>query len=137
MVDVSSEAETPAGGVERFIRRELGCQCPEELFRHISRSDGVSLPGAYRVHHRLDIGHRLLVYIFREPPVTVLDELLRTACSFGIKERNEKGFNRLRIVLATSDPAGLEALARALFEQISPEDGRVHLHVVEQNALPF
>ena len=55
----------------------------------------------------------------------------------GLVERDGAGFNRLRVVVATDDPAALRPIVEQAFSESAPADDRLHLHVVQVGDLPF
>ena len=48
--------------IRRFVREDLGCGCPEEVFDHVALASRDAGPDGPR-HTRLLIGNRLLVYV--------------------------------------------------------------------------
>ncbi len=52
--------------IERFVRGELGCGCPDEVFQHIILGAGEAGPGKVSFS-RLVVGERLLIYVFGAP----------------------------------------------------------------------
>jgi hypothetical protein len=87
---------------------------------------------------RLDVGSTLLVYVIEavgDPQQAVA--ALPAFIASGLVERDAKGFNRLRVVLAADIPEDLREAAERTFSESAPRDGRVHLHVVGSGDLPF
>jgi len=124
------------GSIERFVREELGCDCPSEVFEHVdvvhAHTAFSDLPGDYL----LRIGGRLLVLVVLAPSWRPLGPVLGELLERGRAERDAEGFNRFRLVVATEDP---EAAARELgriLEQLHPQDARLHLHAVAPAQLP-
>ena len=55
--------------VTRFVREVIGCNCPDEVFRHIEIQRGSSAVKACSTDCELRIGGRLLIVITPEPAV--------------------------------------------------------------------
>jgi hypothetical protein len=87
-------------------------------------------------YDRVNIGNRLLVYIFRtDDPELVIRELPRIVRA-GLEERNVKSFNRFRLVLAT-DEARAGAAATRAYLKLDFTDDRTFLHVVKKSQTAF
>ena len=48
----------------------------------------------------------------------------------GRDERDQRGLNRFRAVLATDNVEAVRALAEQLFDEFGVKDEKIHLHVV-------
>ena len=130
--DVTAESE-----VVRFIRDDLGCGCPEDVLRSIrvDRSSPVGATDSQAV--RIDVGHRLLVWVVVfEDDTGALADLVTSVVANGLDERDRLSFNRLRVVLASDGPLAIDEAARRAFDACLPPDDRVHLHVVDLQSLP-
>jgi hypothetical protein len=112
--------------VKAFVQNVLGCGCGEEVFRVIEVQkesfDGVP-------YDRIDIGHRLLVYVFRTDNKVFITRSTAAIVDKGTGERDSKGFNRFRLVWAT-DQASPGDAAQDAFEEHGPPDDRVYVHIV-------
>jgi hypothetical protein len=117
-----------------FVRDVLGCACPEEVLRSIAVDRGRLIPGIDVEATRLDVGGRLLVYVLPASPSPPLSELVAVAVAAGISERDQRHFNRFRLVIASTHPAEVEPAAREAFDACPRPDDRVHLHVVSFNS---
>ena len=113
-----------------FVRDVLGCGCPDEVLQSITVGRGRWVPVIDGEITRLDVGGRLLVYVVEPAGAEPLTTVVSGAIAAGLADRERHGFNRFRLVLATSDPATIEEAARAAFEVLKLLDDRVHLHVV-------
>lgn len=120
----------------QFVRDVLGCACPDEVLRSIRVDRGALIPGCDVEVTRLDAGGRLLVWVVRATGPAPLRALIAAAVAAGFVEREQRRFNRFRLVIATDDPAGLEGTARAAFAECCVPDDRVHLHVVAVEDCP-
>jgi hypothetical protein len=123
-------------GIERFVRGTLGCKCPDEVFRQIEVSP-LALPDGRGTGRRLVVGDRLLIHIVEAPERLDEPDWLERLAAAGRDERNHRGYNRVRLVVATptaaSDPSALqERFTRAL-----GGDDRAHLHVLAADLLPI
>ena len=124
--------------LQSFVRSTLGCGCPEEVLRSIHLTRIEASIESDTLFTRLDVGGQLLVYVLE-----VVGDPQRAAAALpafiasGMVERDSQGFNRLRVVLATDDPEGLQPTAERIFNDSAPRDDRIHLHLVETSELPF
>ncbi len=112
--------------LESLVRDTLGCTCPEEVFRDIDE-----LPPApdSPVTRSWVIGDRLMIQILPTDDARALATRLPELLTAARRERDRRGLNRARLVIASDDPAapGLEA--------IPLPDDRIHLHVLPRAAL--
>ncbi|HPI94501.1 MAG TPA: hypothetical protein PLT09_13010 [Deltaproteobacteria bacterium] len=122
--------------VEGFVQGTLGCACPPEVFDEIRLVADDSRPGL-PVDLSLEIGGRLLIYVAFAGEPAVMAERLSAVVRHGRRTRDERGFNRFRLVVAAKDVAWTERLLRPLFQGLPEVDGKVHLHVVDEEALGF
>jgi hypothetical protein len=121
-----------------FVRSTLGCGCPDEVLRSIRVTTADASVDSDTLFTRLDVGSTLLVYVIEavgDPQQAVA--ALPAFIASGLVERDAKGFNRLRVVLAADIPEDLREAAERTFNESAPCDGRVHLHVVGSGDLPF
>lgn len=116
--------------VEEFVRKGLGCDCAEEVFRRIDNEHGVRVAGI-PLRNRIDVGGRLLVYV-ADPGD--LGATLPALVEAGRGERDSGGFNRFRLVLVSGDAALKERAFRA-FRDMPGADEKIHLHVVENDGV--
>ncbi len=112
--------------VKDFVRNILGCDCAEDVFKHIENEKNVEAGGA-RLKNKINVGDRLLVYIVEEDGDIL--KKMPALISAGKKERDSRGFNRFRLVLASDDKTlrkrGFEA-----FKAMGISDDRIHLHII-------
>lgn len=121
-----------------FVRSTLGCGCPDEVLQSIRVTTADASVDSDTLFTRLDVGSTLLVYVIEavgDPQQAVA--ALPAFIASGLVERDAKGFNRLRVVLAADIPEELREAAEQTFSESAPRDGRVHLHVVGSGDLPF
>jgi len=121
--------------IERFTREILGCDCPAEVFQYIDCQDGTSLGKSDPRAFRINIGHRLLVYIVECPAPGALVQCIRTLTALGKQERDNMRFNRFRLVLSAEQPDAVDERARTIFASLNPDD-KLHLHVIHGKDVP-
>lgn len=115
--------------IKDFVQNILGCTCPDKVFEHIEDRRVASLSSP---HTRcITIGGRLLIYIWNIKDVNTLRENLAALLVAGRKERDDRGLNRFRAVLAVdNNPAHFAAETQRYFSEFADRDERIHLHVV-------
>jgi hypothetical protein len=119
--------------IKAFVQSVLGCGCAEEVFRIIElRHEKKGKVG----YDRINIGNRLLIYIFSANDPELIGEELPGMLLAGRKERDEQGFNRFRLVLATDVPAAGVAALNA-YKKTGQTDDRLFLHVVPSAQTEF
>ena len=124
-----------ASVVENFVRRVLGCGCPEEVFRSVDRRRDVVIDEGLVVLERINVGNRLLIYVVEADETAFLDRHLGRLVASGRDERDRNGFNRFRLVIATGRPEEMEDIARKIFEGLESRDERVHLHMIPKSEM--
>ncbi len=131
----SAATECERSEIERFVRDTLGCTCPDAVFRAISVEGSVRTASA-PPFVRLVIGNRLLIYLLE--PATARDALDATTvlAAVGRAERDARGFNRFRLVLACEAPPGPASGLAEAFDRGAAADDRVHLHLVAPEWIP-
>lgn len=120
--------------IKKFAQNTLGCGCPEEVFQHIAHESGVRVNGI-RILHKINIGNRLLIYIFPVNEAGSLTEMLPQLIDTGRAERDRSGFNRFRLVLVANDEGKTRERAENLFSRIQ-KDEKVHLHILAKTSIP-
>ena len=119
--------------VKRFVRSELGCSCPDEVFDNIHLiQNAAAFANADKVY---DIGGRLLVALYLPEKWRAIEKQLGQLVDTGGKYRDHNGYNRLRFVVATDDYKSAEIL-HDVFNSLSNVDTKMHLHVIEPESLP-
>jgi len=111
-----------------FVRHTLGCKCPDEVFEQIEYQDGETLGNTGE--RSITLGGRLLIYIWETNDPFLIKSNLPAVLSRGRNERDRRGLNGFRAVIATDDIDGIGPLAKQLFQDLSNKDDKVHLHVV-------
>ena len=121
--------------IERFVRGTLGCACPDDVFESIAIRP-LRAPQSEATGMRLVVGMRLLVYVLESPTDSGLDAVVSELATQGLSERNERGLNRFRLVVASDGSARALDAARASFAREAGNDDRAHLHVISPRLLP-
>ena len=120
--------------IKHFVRHELGCRCADEVFQHIQVS---GRPATFASANALYwIGGRLLVAVYVTDDWREFGSRLGRLVADGVGYRDQHRYNRLRLVIATTDNAAVDHL-RAAFKALPVIDDRVHLHAVTPDRLPF
>lgn len=115
--------------IQKFVRNVLGCTCPDEVFEQIDIGPVTS--GDYR-WLRLLIGERLLIYIARMDNQEQINTELPVLLQSGREERDHRGYNRFRAVLATTDRLRFEPAAHRVFQRWEDRDPDTFLHLVDR-----
>jgi hypothetical protein len=115
--------------LQRFVRGTLGCKCPDEVFQSIAidRADG---------HTRIVIGNQLLIYLMEVAEEAEPARAVSRLASKGLADRNLQRLNRLRLVVAYTQPPLDHADAEAAFTEAVGDDDRAHLHFIVTDQLP-
>ncbi len=116
--------------IKSFVQDTLGCGCPEEVFQAIDCKSYVRLSDDVTLTWAITIGGRLLIYVI-EKDAGLDDALLAFLVAKGRKERDSRGLNRFRLVVAADDGAAKEGLMH-MFEELQDRDEKVHLHVIRK-----
>lgn len=122
--------------IKIFVRKTLGCECPEEVFRHIECKCNIKLDNNILVGRKINIGNRLLIYVVEVNGIDFVKTHLSTLLRIGKDERDELHFNRFRLALVTDRIDEISEVAERIFTPIKERDEKVHLHIVGKNALP-
>lgn len=119
--------------IKTFVRHVLGCECPDEVFARIDCQCNIVLNSGIVLRNKINIGSRLLIYGVEMNTSDFLKNMLATLVPIGINERDEKGFNRFRLVIATDNLDKIKDKAEKIFKAVESKDEKVHLHIVHQN----
>lgn len=119
-----------------FVRTTLGCECPDEVLRNIECVPAFVLPETDARGTRIDVGGRLLIYVVAIDEASYTGSIVPAAIETGIFDRDRRGFNRFRLVIAARVPDEIEDSARRIFDTCHCPDARVHLHVVAATDVP-
>lgn len=117
--------------VKEFVQHVLGCTCPEEVFYNIEFERCMRIPPCRSPITRIAVGGRLLVYILEADQADFVRHDLPVVLREGRRERNTKGFNRLRTVVATKDKGLIQSVAEEVFAGHEGLDEKIHLHIID------
>ena len=122
--------------VTQFVRQVIGCDCPDEVFRHVEVRSGSTAVKCCPVDYELRIGGRLLVVVTSEPVEALSGSRLARVILEGKRARDRGQFNRFRLVVQARNVAqDRDALLRS-FEDVSGKDEKTHVHVVARSEVP-
>jgi len=120
--------------IKDFVQKNLGCTCPDKVFEEIEDLPVAPLSAPHT--RRIAIGGRLLIYIWNVKGTYKFKENLLAMLAAGKRERDARGFNRFRAVLAVDDtPQHVAKKAQLYFSHYADRDDRMHIHVVAIAAL--
>lgn len=125
-----------AAAIKSFATETLGCRCPDDVFEQIDDHGRATIPGLAVPFRRLLIGRRLLIYIVECDEPAALWAALPVLVEEGKAERDDHGYNRLRVVVAAEQPVFIEHQAEASFSSLGNVDENVHLHVLARCLIP-
>ncbi len=121
--------------IKAFVQQTLGCGCPEEVFYSIDYQSNIKVNDQILLRDKIIIGKRLLIYVVEVNNTDYLNQTLPFLFDIGKKERDEKGFNRFRLVVAADAFNEIKQVAENIFKNIE-KDEKVHLHFVLKNSTP-
>ncbi|MCL5037669.1 MAG: hypothetical protein M1269_11225 [Chloroflexi bacterium] len=121
--------------IRLFVRQTLGCTCPDEVFEIIKVSRDVKIDNEIVISERINIGNRLLIYVVDFDAPGFITDKLPAVVYAGKKERNDAGFNRLRVVIVTDCLDEISRVAKETFDAIDFRDEKIHLHVVDKSEM--
>ena len=122
--------------IEPFVREELGCRCPDEVFCDIRV---VEKPAAFEglpVDYALAIGGRLLVVVCLPERWRDVSRQLRELVHQGRQVRDQGGYNRFRLIVPTVERGAACQELETRFSVLAGADQRGHLHIVAPVVLP-
>ena len=122
--------------IERFIRDELGCQCPDAVFRRIGVENCPEEFGHWPQGRLISVGNRLLILVLHSDDSDLMHRVLGGVLEKGRRLRESRGFNRFRLVIATDRAGLMEPSLMKDFERLEGMDERLHLHVIEAEQVP-
>lgn len=114
--------------IVKFVRDVLGCKCPDEVFEKIEYLDGDARTNIYT--RSITLGCRLLIYVWETNDLSLVEAKLPAMLVDGKNERDRRGLNRFRAVIATDDVDGIGPIAQRVYRDFSDKDDKVHLHIV-------
>lgn len=114
--------------IKALVQHTLGCGCPDEVFESIQVDEGAGRNSVRSIR----IGGRLLVQILDATRTADLFTAVRRALQEGRRERDQRQFNRFRLVVTAPDPDAVRRTAERAFAGDPHRDERTHLHVLDE-----
>ena len=130
-----SGTEIDRVAIEKFVRDELGCMCPAEVFTSIYLEKSPDAFSDLVKGTLLRIGGRLLVYVVDMDDLASAGSKLEQILRRGREVRNADGFNRFRLVVVAPDIQAGQQILLQEFESLSDLDEKLHLHVIKPEQL--
>ena len=131
-----AESDVPKEEIEKFVREDLGCTCPNEVFDAISVVHNPVEFDELQKGCLLAIGGKLLIYLVMTHDWPSLTDSLEQILKRGREMRDAGKFNRFRLVVVTSDIQPARRLLLRQFDKLSELDESLHLHVITPDQLP-
>ena len=122
--------------IKEFIRKTLGCNCPEDVFQNIDCQSTINIGENIVLDYEINIGNRLLIFIAGTDKVDSLEVIISKLVKAGMKKRDDNKFNRFRLVILTAGINDKAEQAQEIFNSLIIDD-KVHLHVIEKDAFPL
>lgn len=122
--------------IEAFVRGPLSCNCPDKVFEKIEQIDSPAEFTDLATNNLIKIGGILLLLTLHVDDWQSLQSELQAIFKRGIQLRDDMGYNRFRLVVATADTAAATPVLTEQFESFSAMDEKIHLHVVTPEELP-
>ena len=119
--------------IKEFVQKTLGCMCPDEVFEHIEVEENFQLNPEVELRAKVNVGNRLLFYIIETKDPDFISRHLETIVQRGKAERDERSFNRFRLVIETGSLEEIQTTAEEIFNNIEDMDDRVHLHIIKND----
>jgi hypothetical protein len=123
---VSTARPTPPA-LRAFVRETLGCSCPDSVFDAVERTQEVATLSRVPFT-RWVIGGRPLVYV--ASPTDGFEQIAVELALLGRRDRDARGLNRFRLVLASALAEADARAAERAFAKAAGEDAKAHLHCV-------
>jgi hypothetical protein len=121
--------------IEHFVRRTLGCSCPDEVFQSIAVSHLPAVAGRPPTVQLL-VGSRLLIHVVAPPAAIPGNGWIEQLAAHGRGARDRHGYNRFRLVIASPVPPDSLRDLQERFARAIVGDEKAHLHFVGQDQLP-
>jgi len=119
------------GWVRALVRDVLGCRCPEDVFEDVECRENPGFLCGTPLRYKISVGGRLLIYVLEANATLDVIKALPSVIDDGTAERDRRGFNRFRLVVASDDADRV----RTVLGGVKTPDDRVHLHAVEKGGI--
>jgi len=113
--------------IKEFVRDKMGCKCPDEVFEHVEVEKDLKL-GYFDINYKINVGNRLLIYVVDGEKCN--SEEIQNIVNKGVKERDERNFNRFRLVLIMDEMN--EEKCQKLIEIVEKIE-KAHIHFVKKS----
>ena len=131
-----AESGVPNEEIKKFVRDDLGCTCPDEVFEAISVVHDPAEFNDLQKGYLYEIGGKLLVYLVMTHDWSSLIDSLEQIFTRGREKRDAEKFNRFRLVVVTPNIQPARQILLRQFDKLSERDERLHLHIVTPDQLP-
>ena len=133
---MENESLASVAVITRFVREVIGCDCPDEVFRHVEVRRGSTAIKICAVDYELRIGGRLLVVVTSESADVLSGSRLEQVILEGRRARDDGKFNRFRLMVQARNAAEDKEKLMRSFEAITARDEKTHVHVVGKSEVP-
>jgi len=114
-----------------FIKFELGCKCPDEVFESIELVENFHNGNSLTV--KLIVGNKLMVVFIRNENFEYTQQEVLNHLHNRIKERDRQGLNRVRVVFAIPDDADTLNIQKKYTD--IDIDEKAHVHFINSSKL--
>jgi len=118
--------------VERFVKRTLGCECPDEVFENTEVLSTIVLGWGLTLDAVITVSDRLLIYLLKARPSPALGKDTLRLLKTGRIERDIRELNRFRLVIYSSDPDTVRQEAEMAYKACAEVDDKMHVHVIDE-----
>jgi hypothetical protein len=118
--------------IKEFARKTLGCNCPEAVFQYIDCRTDIKIDENILLDYEINIGNRLLIFVVAIDKTHSLQSVIPKLVQAGTMKRDEKKFNRFRLVLLTTDANDITEQTTGIFNSLATDE-KVHLHVINRD----
>jgi hypothetical protein len=122
--------------IKEFARKTLGCNCPEAVFQYIDCRTAIKVDENILLDYEINIGNRLLIFVAEIDKTDPLQSVISKLVQVGTTKRDEKKFNRFRLVLLTTGADDITEQATEIFNS-HVTDEKVHIHVIKTEDFPM
>ncbi len=128
--------ETERQAIQNFVQGVLGCGCPNEIFNKIDIEQNPLNFSDISEGVLISIGGQLLIYLINTNDALEFTGKLERIFSRGQELRDNSGFNRFRLVIATRDSATVREILNQTFQGLEGMDSRMHFHLIDGEQIP-
>jgi hypothetical protein len=118
--------------IKSFVKDDLGCKCPDEVFNQIKFQKNVKISIDLEVDRIINIGDKLLIFLFYNKDMEYAKKNLETIIDCGKSWRDDEELNRFRLVFISNTPKKLKQKISSKFEKFIGKDKKIHLHIINK-----